>query len=68
MGGRADYQGGVYYGTGSNNSGGVWIEVPAVPEPSTWAMLLLGFAGLGFVAYRRKTKDRVFPVSTHETN
>jgi hypothetical protein len=28
---------------------------PAVPEPSTWAMLLLGFAGIGFMAYRRKT-------------
>ena len=25
----------------------------AVPEPSTWAMLLLGFAGLGFAACRR---------------
>jgi len=24
-----------------------------VPEPSTWAMMLLGFAGLGFVAYRK---------------
>ena len=23
-----------------------------VPEPSTWAMMLLGFAGLGFVGYR----------------
>jgi PEP-CTERM motif len=28
----------------------------AVPEPSTWAMLLLGFAGIGFLAYRRNTK------------
>jgi hypothetical protein len=28
----------------------------AVPEPSTWAMMLLGFAGVGFVAYRRKSK------------
>ena len=27
--------------------------VPAVPEPSTWAMMLAGFAGLGFVGYRR---------------
>jgi PEP-CTERM motif len=27
--------------------------VGGVPEPSTWAMLLLGFAGLGFAAYRR---------------
>jgi hypothetical protein len=23
-----------------------------VPEPSTWAMLLLGFAGLGYAAFR----------------
>jgi hypothetical protein len=28
----------------------------AVPEPSTWAMMILGFAGLGFMAYRRKSK------------
>ena len=28
----------------------------AVPEPSTWAMMLLGFAGVGFMAYRRKSK------------
>jgi PEP-CTERM motif len=25
----------------------------SVPEPSTWAMLLLGFAGLGFLSYRK---------------
>ena len=31
------------------------IQTP-VPEPSTWAMLLLGFAGIGFMAYRRKSK------------
>jgi hypothetical protein len=24
----------------------------SVPEPSTWAMMLVGFAGLGFVSYR----------------
>ena len=29
---------------------------PAVPEPSTWAMLLIGFAGIGFMAYRRTAK------------
>src|ERR1700692_3485524 len=28
----------------------------AVPEPSTWAMMILGFVGLGFMAYRRKAK------------
>jgi PEP-CTERM motif len=31
-------------------------DVSAVPEPSTWAMMILGFAGIGFMAYRRKTK------------
>jgi hypothetical protein len=25
----------------------------SVPEPSTWAMMLLGFAGLGFLGYRK---------------
>jgi hypothetical protein len=29
-------------------------NTPVVPEPSTWAMMLLGFAGLGFVGYRRR--------------
>jgi PEP-CTERM motif len=29
-----------------------------VPEPSTWAMLLLGFAGLGLVSYKRARKLR----------
>jgi hypothetical protein len=28
--------------------------VAAVPEPSTWAMMILGFFGVGFMAYRRK--------------
>jgi hypothetical protein len=27
-----------------------------VPEPSTWAMLLIGFAGIEFAGYRRKNK------------
>ncbi len=31
-------------------------QVAAVPEPSTWAMMILGFAGVGFMAYRRKSK------------
>jgi PEP-CTERM motif len=28
--------------------------VAAVPEPSTWAMMILGFAGIGFMTYRRR--------------
>jgi PEP-CTERM motif len=32
----------------------------AVPEPATWTMMLLGFAGLGFAGYRR-TSARLSP-------
>jgi hypothetical protein len=28
-----------------------------IPEPSTWAMLLIGFAGLGYAAFRRSVRD-----------
>jgi unsaturated chondroitin disaccharide hydrolase len=31
---------------------------PTVPEPSTWAMMLVGFAGLGFAGYRRAREGR----------
>jgi PEP-CTERM motif len=28
----------------------------SVPEPATWAMMILGFFGVGFMAYRRKSQ------------
>ena len=36
--------------------------IGAVPEPSTWAMMLLGFAGISFMAYRRKSKPPLMAV------
>ncbi|MBR0693455.1 PEP-CTERM sorting domain-containing protein [Bradyrhizobium lablabi] len=33
---------------------GFTVGVAAVPEASTWGMMLLGFAGVGFLAYRRR--------------
>jgi PEP-CTERM motif-containing protein len=30
-----------------------------VPEPSTWAMMLIGFGGLGYAAFRRRAKARL---------
>jgi hypothetical protein len=35
----------------------VTLVASAVPEPSTWAMMILGFAGIGFMAYRRSRKS-----------
>jgi hypothetical protein len=35
---------------------GYFVEFSVVPEPSTWAMMLLGFAGLGFAGYRQRQK------------
>ena len=32
------------------------VGTPTVPEPSTWAMMLLGFAGLGYAARRRSAR------------
>ena len=40
----------------ADGSGGFGFDFAiggAVPEPSTWAMMLLGFAGLGYAGYRR---------------
>jgi choice-of-anchor A domain-containing protein len=34
-------------------------SVAAVPETSSWAMMLLGFGGLGFMAHRRKHAVRL---------
>lgn len=33
------------------------VNVAAVPEPSTWAMMVLGFLGVGLMAYRRRGAD-----------
>jgi len=34
------------------------ITVTAVPEASTWAMMILGFIGVGFMAWRQKAKGQ----------
>jgi hypothetical protein len=37
----------------NNLFNGALPTIAAVPEPSTWAMLFAGFAGLAFVGWRR---------------
>jgi PEP-CTERM motif len=38
--------------------GGVRVLPGVIPEPSTWAMMLAGFTGLGFIGYRRTRRAR----------
>jgi hypothetical protein len=45
----------IEFGTGTVTLYGAY----ATPEPSTWAMLLLGFGGLGFAGYRKVKGARI---------
>lgn len=52
-----------YFFTDLPNSGAGSVTVTPItgstPEPATWAMMFVGFAGLGFLGYRRSIKARV---------
>lgn len=52
-----------YFFTDLPNSGAGSVTVTPItgstPEPATWAMILAGFAGLGFLGYRRTVKARL---------
>ena len=37
-------------------------QTGGTPEPSTWAMMMVGFAGLGYAAARRNTKSRALAI------
>jgi len=50
----------VYFTDGLNlEHDGLFGAISAVPEPSTWAMMLLGFAVLGFLAHRRRRETKL---------
>jgi PEP-CTERM motif len=62
---------GLYYldlagtGLGTAGYGGNLSTTPvvaAIPEPATWAMTLIGFAGVGFMAYRRRNQNAAFRI------
>ena len=44
--------------SGVNHGNGFVTIDPVVPEPSTWAMTLAGFAGLGWLARLRARKSK----------
>jgi hypothetical protein len=51
----------INYAQNGGNPSGLNVQFTSVsgaviPEPSTWAMMILGFAGLAFLGYRRGAK------------
>jgi len=43
-------------GASVTTASGVFANFNTVPEPSTWAMMILGLAGLGLIGFRRRTR------------
>jgi hypothetical protein len=55
------YQFEIFYADRSSTDASLVLDATVtapVPEPSTWAMMILGFFGVGFLAYRKKTAVR----------
>jgi hypothetical protein len=44
-------------------NGETFSTAAATPEPSTWAMMILGFFGIGFMAYRRKQNGQALRIA-----
>lgn len=51
---KFEIRGELISGSESEGLDNVLLATPAVPEPSTWAMMILGFAGVGYMTYRRR--------------
>jgi len=49
--------------TGFSPDPAIEIASLAVPEPSAWAMMIVGFAGLGFAALRRQRRKAELPAA-----
>jgi hypothetical protein len=59
-----DLPAGIFEIEGTDSNGAAEFTLTAaVPEPSTWAMMILGFCGLGFMAYRRKQNGAALSVA-----
>jgi hypothetical protein len=56
-GAAATMDGGATWTSTYEGLGGVSVALTStIPEPSTWSMMLIGFAGLGFAGYRKSRR------------
>ena len=56
-GGGAYYMGSLSFPGACNNCTAVGVmTITGVPEPGSWALMALGFAGLGYAATRRASR------------
>ena len=44
------------------NTAGMGVT-PTIQEPSTWAMMLIGFGGLGYMGWRRVNRAKAAPAA-----
>ena len=47
---------GPFSSAGAMSVSNLFSQIYSVPEPSTWAMMLIGFAGLGYAGWRQRSK------------
>jgi uncharacterized protein (TIGR03118 family) len=57
VGGKDGSPNTLYFTDGLNGeTAGLFGAIQSVPEPSTWALMLIGFGALGFAAYRARMR------------
>ena len=60
------FQAGVYAGLPNAVTGNIdTVRITIVPEPASWAMLLLGFVGLGLLRFRAHGQHRTVCVQAN---
>jgi hypothetical protein len=53
----------LYFADGiDGETAGLFGAITVAPEPSTWAMMALGFAGLAFAGYRSSRKSSAIAI------